>query len=140
MIPQHPKTTQRKKNRLKEACDRVGRDFTELKWSIYLSTLVIGEDSDDFEEKKKDLLNQRWLFEEITDELKPKVMKVMLTKSISGTVETAVEKISQFKKEVDIMVLGLPMMGDLLKNGLDTIKILKDHIIPKLQFSRWYMD
>ncbi|MFX1369519.1 MAG: TIGR03560 family F420-dependent LLM class oxidoreductase, partial [Promethearchaeota archaeon] len=50
-----PEDFAEKKNRVREACDRVGRDFDELKWSIYLSTSVIGEDADDFEEKKKDL-------------------------------------------------------------------------------------
>ena len=121
-----------KKNRVREACDKVGRDFDELKCSIYLCTSVIGEDTDDFEEKKRDLLNQHWLFEEITDELKPKVLDVMLTKCVSGTVDGAIEKLSKYKNETDIMVLGLPMVGDLLKNGLDTIKLLKDHIVPKL--------
>jgi F420-dependent oxidoreductase-like protein len=121
-----------KKNRVKEACDKVGRDFDELKWSIYLSTSVIGEDTDDFEKKKQDLLNQHWLFEEITDELKPKVLEVMLTKYVSGTIDGAIEKLSKYKNVTDIMVLGLPMVGDLLKNGLETIRLLKDHIVPKL--------
>jgi len=121
-----------KKNRVREACDKVGRDFDELRWSIYLCTSVIGEDTDDFEEKKRDLLNQHWLFEEITDELKPKVLDVMLTKCVSGTVDGAIEKLSKYKNVTDIMVLGLPMVGDLLKNGLDTMKLLKDHIVPKL--------
>jgi F420-dependent oxidoreductase-like protein len=121
-----------KKNRVREACDKVGRNFNELKWSIYLSTSVIGEDTDDFEKKKQDLLNQHWLFEEITDELKPKVLDVMLTKYISGTIDGAIEKLSKYKNVTDIMVLGLPMVGDLLKNGLETIKLLKDNIVPKL--------
>jgi F420-dependent oxidoreductase-like protein len=121
-----------KKNRVREACDKVGRDFDELRWSIYLSTSVIGEDTDDFEKKKQDLLNQHWLFEEITDELKPKVLDIMLTKYVSGTIDGAIEKLSKYKNVTDVMVLGLPMVGDLLKNGLDTIKLLKDHIIPKL--------
>jgi F420-dependent oxidoreductase-like protein len=127
-----PEDFEEKKKRMRDACEKVGRNFDDLKWSIYLTTSVIGEDAEDFEEKKQELLNQHWLFTEIADELKPKIMEIMLTKSISGTVETAVERISQFKKEVDIMVLGLPMMGDLQKNGLDTIKILKDYIIPRL--------
>lgn len=121
-----------KKNRVREACDKAGRDFDELKCSIYLSTSVIGEDTDDFEKKKQDLLNQHWLFEEITDELKPKVLDIMLTKYVSGTIDGAIEKLSKYKNVTDIMVLGLPMVGDLLKNGLDTIKLLKDHITPKL--------
>jgi F420-dependent oxidoreductase-like protein len=121
-----------KKNRMKEECKRVGRDFDELKWSVYLSTSMIGEDPDDFEKKKKDLLNQHWLFEEITDEWKPKVLEAMLKQSVSGTIDTVVEEISKYKNEVDIMVLGLPHMGDLLKNGLDTIRILKERIVSKL--------
>ena len=121
-----------KKNRMRAECERVGRDFEELKWSVYLCTSVIGKDTDDFEEKKKDLLNQHWLFEEITDELKPKVLEVMLTKYISGTIDTAVEKLSKYKNETDTIILGLPMVGDLRKNGLETIRILKEHIILKL--------
>ncbi len=117
---------------MREACDRIGRDFDELKWSIYLCTSVIGADTDDFEKKKKDLLNQHWLFEEITDELKPKVLEVMLTKYISGTIDTVVEKISKYKNVADTIILGLPMVGNLCKNGLNTIKILKEGIIPKL--------
>jgi len=34
--------------------------------------------------------------------------------------------------EIDVLILGLPMVGDLLKNGLDTIRILKEHIVSKL--------
>ena len=127
-----PEDFAEKKNRVRESCDKVGRDFDELKWSIYLCTSVIGEDADDFKKKKQDLLNQHWLFEEITDELKPKVLDVMLTKYVSGTVDEAIEKVSRYKNIADIMVLGLPMVGDLLKNGLDTIKLLKDHIVPRL--------
>ncbi len=127
-----PEDFAEKKNRVREACDRVGRDFDELKWSIYLSTSVIGEDADDFEEKKKDLLNQHWLFEEITEELKPKVLEVMLSNYISGTIDTVVEKLSKYKNEADIIILGLPMVGNLCNNGLHTIKILKERIIPKL--------
>jgi F420-dependent oxidoreductase-like protein len=121
-----------KKSRMREACEKVGRDFDELKWSLYLCTSVIGMDSDDFEERKGDLLNQHWLFEEITDELKPKVLEVMLRKYISGSVDSATEEILKFKDEVDILILGLPMVGDLLKNGLDTIKILKEHIVTNI--------
>ena len=127
-----PENFAEKKNRMRDACERVGRDFDELKWSIYLCTSVIGEDADDFEEKKKDLLNQHWLFEEITDELKPKVLEVMLTKYIAGTIDSVVEELSKYKNELDILILGLPMVGDLRKNGLDTIKILKEHIVPKI--------
>ena len=127
-----PEDFAEKKNRVRESCDKVGRDFDELKWSIYLCTSVIGEDADDFKKKKQDLLNQHWLFEEITDELKPKVLDVMLTKYVSGTIDGAIEKLSKYKNETDIMVLGLPMVGDLLKNGLGTIELLKDHIVPKL--------
>lgn len=120
-----------KKNRVRESCDRVGRDFDEIRWSIYLSTSVIGEDIDDFERRKKELLKQHWLFEEVTDEMKPKVLDVMLRKYISGTIADAIESISFFKDELDVLILGLPMMGDLLKNGLETIRILKEHIVPR---------
>lgn len=121
-----------KKNRMRVACEKVGRDFDELEWSMYLCTSVIGEDADDFEERKQDLLNQHWLFTEIPNEVRPKVLEVMLRDYVSGTIDEAVEKIAQYKNEVDLLVLGLPMMGDLLKNGLDTIKIMKEKIIPRL--------
>ncbi len=127
-----PEDFAEKKNRVRVACEKVGRDYNELKWSIYICTSVIGKDTDDFEKKKRELLNQHWLFEEITDELKPKVLEVMLTKYISGTIKTAVEKISKYKNLADVIILGLPMVGDLRKNGLDTISILKDQIVPKL--------
>jgi alkanesulfonate monooxygenase SsuD/methylene tetrahydromethanopterin reductase-like flavin-dependent oxidoreductase (luciferase family) len=127
-----PEELGQKKNRMREICVRVGRDFDELKWSLYLCTSVIGWDVDDFEARKKEHLNQHWLFEEITDEMKPKVLDVMLSKYISGTIDSAVEELSKFKDELDILILGLPMVGNLRKNGLDTIKILKDHIVPKL--------
>ncbi|MBN2230244.1 MAG: TIGR03560 family F420-dependent LLM class oxidoreductase [Candidatus Thorarchaeota archaeon] len=121
-----------KKIRMREMCERVGRDFDELKWSIYLCASVIGEDTDDFEKRKKELLNQHWLFTEIPDEVRPKVLEVMLSKYVSGTIDEAVEKIAKYKNEADIIILGLPMMGDLRKNGLDTIKLLKDKIVPRL--------
>ena len=127
-----PEELLEKKNRMKEACDRVGRDFDELKWSLYLCTSVLGKDADDFEAKKKEILNQCWLFEEITDDQKPKVLEVMLAKYVSGTVDSAVEELSKYKNEIDILILGLPMVGDLRKNGLDTIKLLRDHIIHKI--------
>jgi alkanesulfonate monooxygenase SsuD/methylene tetrahydromethanopterin reductase-like flavin-dependent oxidoreductase (luciferase family) len=117
---------------MRETCEKFGRDFNELNWSMYRVTSVIGADADDFEAKKKDLLNQHWLFEEIPEEMRPKVVDAMLKQSISGTAEEAIEKISEYKNEVDVMVLGLPMMGDLLKNGLELIEVLNDHIIPRI--------
>ena len=127
-----PEDFAEKKDRVGAACDRVGRDFDELRWSIYLCTSVIGEDADDFEKKKRDLLNQHWLFEEITDELKPKFLDIMLSRYVSGTVDEAVEKLSIYRNVADVMVLGIPMVGDLLENGLDTIRLLKDHVVPRL--------
>jgi alkanesulfonate monooxygenase SsuD/methylene tetrahydromethanopterin reductase-like flavin-dependent oxidoreductase (luciferase family) len=121
-----------KKERMREMCDKVGRDFEELKWSLYLCTSVIGKDTEDFEKKKAERLEQYWLFEEITDELKPKVLDAMLKQELSGTAEEVVEELSTFRNELDVLVLGLPMVGDLLKNGLEMIKLLKDHIVPKL--------
>lgn len=127
-----PEDFAEKKDRVKRVCEKIGRNFNELKWSIYLSTSVIGRDTDDFENKKKELLNQHWLFTEIPDDVRPKVLEVMLSKSVSGTITEVVEKISEYKKEADIIILGLPMMGDLRKNGLDAIKILKERIVDKL--------
>ncbi|MFW9807430.1 MAG: hypothetical protein ACFFFK_11940, partial [Candidatus Thorarchaeota archaeon] len=67
-----------------------------------------------------------------TDELKPKVLEAMLSKYVSGTVDSVVEELSRYKNELDLLILGLPMIGDLRKNGLDTIKILKDKIITNI--------
>jgi F420-dependent oxidoreductase-like protein len=127
-----PQDFHEKKERMREMCDRVGRDYNELKWSIYRSTSMIGEDEDDLEEKKRDLLNQHWLFTEITDEMKPKVLDAILKKEISGTVDDAIRQIAEFKRGTDVFVLGLPMLGNLLKNGLETIRILKERIVPKI--------
>ncbi|MFX1559893.1 MAG: TIGR03560 family F420-dependent LLM class oxidoreductase [Promethearchaeota archaeon] len=127
-----PEELVEKKNRMRKVCERLGRDFDEIKWSLYLCTSVIGENKEDFEVKKKEHLSQHWLFEEITDEMKPKVLEVMLSKYISGTIDSVVEELSKYRNEIDILILGLPMVGDLRKNGLDTIKILKDQIVPKL--------
>jgi F420-dependent oxidoreductase-like protein len=121
-----------KKKRMRVMCEKVGRDFDELKWSLYLSTSVIGKDPDDFEKKKEERLKQHWLFEEIPDEIKPKVLEAMMKQELSGTVDDVVEELSKFKNELDVLILGLPMVGDLLKNGLDMIRILKEQILPKL--------
>ena len=56
----------------------------------------------------------------------------MLKKCVSGTMDEAIESISKYKKETDIIVLGLPMVGDLLKNGLDMIILLRNKIVPRL--------
>jgi len=121
-----------KKNRMRLACEKVGRDFNELKWSLYLSTSVIGKDMDDFERRKADRLKQHWLFEEIPEDLKPKVLEAILKQELSGTVDEVVDKLSKFKKELDVLILGLPMIGDLLKNGWDMSKLLHGYILPKL--------
>jgi len=121
-----------KKKRMRDMCEKVGRDYDDLKWSLYLCTSVIGKDPDDFKKKKEERLKQHWLFEEIPDEIKPKVLEAMMKQELSGTVDDVVEELSKFKNELDVLVLGLPMVGDLLKNGLDMINLLKDHIVPKL--------
>ena len=56
----------------------------------------------------------------------------MLKRYISGTIDEATEEMAKFRDVADVLVLGLPMMGNLLQNGLDTIKILKEQIVPKL--------
>ena len=73
-----------KKKRMRVMCEKVGRDFDDLKWSLYLSTSVIGSDADDFENRKAERLKQHWLFEEITDEIKPKALEAMLKQDLSG--------------------------------------------------------
>ena len=77
-------------------------------------------------------VQQHWLFEEISEEMKPKVLDAIMKHELSGTVDEVVVELSKFKDDLDVLVLGLPMMGELLKNGLDMINLLKDHIVPKL--------
>ena len=72
-----------KKKRMRDMCENVGRDYNELKWSIYLCTSVIGIDAEDYEKKKSERLKQHWLFEEITEEMKPKVLEAIIKHELS---------------------------------------------------------
>jgi hypothetical protein len=54
------------------------------------------------------------------------------SKQIGGTSPEVIEKLSEFKDHVDIMNICLPFVGNLRKNGLHTIKILKERILGAL--------
>jgi len=123
----------KKKKRVKRMCEKVGRNFDELKWSVSKTAGVIGEDTDDFEERMKEITEQEWGF--IADDpesVKRKYLETLNTKEIGGTPPVVIEKLSEFKDHADIMNICLPFVGNLRKNGLDTIKILKERILGAL--------
>jgi F420-dependent oxidoreductase-like protein len=119
-----------KKERVKRMCEKVGRDFKELRWSVSKTAGVIGEDTDDFEERLKEITEQEWIWSAREPEsVKQKYLETLNSKEISGTPPVVIEKLSEFKDHVDIMNICLPYVGNLRKNGLDTIKILKERIL-----------
>jgi len=123
----------KKKERVKRMCEKVGRNFDELKWSVSKTVGVIGEDTDDFEERMKEITEQEWGF--IADDpksVKRKYLETLNTKEIGGTPPVVIEKLSEFKDHADIMNICLPYVGNLRKNGLNTIKILKERILGAL--------
>jgi len=61
--------------------------------------------------------------------VKQKYLETLNSKEIGGTPPVVIEKLSEFKDHVDIMNISLPYVGNLRKNGLDTIKILKERIL-----------
>ncbi len=122
-----------KKERVKRMCERVGRDFEELKWSIDLTAGVIGEDTDDFEERLKEIIEQEWIWiARAPESVKQKALESLSSKEIGGTLPVVIEKLSEFKDHADIMNICLPFFGNLRKNGLDTIQILKERILEAL--------
>ncbi len=122
-----------KKERVKTICEKANRDFKELKWSISKTVGVIGEDTDDFKERMKEITEQKWAF--IADDpesVKRKYLETLNSKEIGGTPPEVIKKLSEFKDHADIMHIGLPFFGNLRKNGLHTIKILKERILKAL--------
>jgi hypothetical protein len=61
--------------------------------------------------------------------VKRKYLETLSSKEIGGTPPVVIEKLSEFKDHADIMNICLPYVGNLRKNGLDTIKILKERIL-----------
>jgi alkanesulfonate monooxygenase SsuD/methylene tetrahydromethanopterin reductase-like flavin-dependent oxidoreductase (luciferase family) len=121
----------KKKERVKRMCDKVGRGFKELKWSVSKTVGVIGEDTDDFEERLKEITEQEWIWARAgePESVKQKYLETLNSKEIGGTPPVVIEKLSEFKDHADIMNICLPYVGNLRKNGLDTIKILKERIL-----------
>jgi len=123
----------KKKERVKRMCEKVGRDFEELKWSVSKTVGVIGEDTDDFEERLKEITEQEWIFTAREPRsVKQKYLETLNSKEIGGTPPVVIKKLSEFEDHVDIMNICLPFVGDLRRNGLDTIKILKERILGAL--------
>jgi hypothetical protein len=61
--------------------------------------------------------------------VKQKYLEDLSHKEIGGTLPVVIEKLSEFKDHADIMNICLPYFGNLRKNGLDTIQILKEQIL-----------
>ncbi len=121
-----------KKERMRVMCEKVGRNFEDLEWSTGMMVAVIGEDNDDFENRKRDVIRQEWPHKVFTEEFKKKALEAGCKQDLAGTPERVVEKLLQYKEHVDVFNIGLPFVGNLRKNGLDTIRILNDYIIPRL--------
>ncbi len=127
-----PDVFTQKKERMKEACEKVGRNFLEMSWSVSVIAAILGEDETDFNNRKKDAAKQNWLHEEFTKPLKQKYLEAACATQIAGPPDPVLEQLSEYKKEVDIISICLPFFGNLRKNGLDTIRILKESIIPRI--------
>jgi F420-dependent oxidoreductase-like protein len=119
-----------KKERVKRMCEKVGRDFKNLRWSVSKTAGVIGEDTDDFEKRLKEITEQEWMWSAHEPEsVKQKYLETLNSKEIGGTLPVVIRKLSEFKDHADIMNICLPFVGNLRKNGLDTIQILKERIL-----------
>jgi alkanesulfonate monooxygenase len=119
-----------KKKRVKRMCERVGRDFEELRWSASMTAGVIGEDTDDFEQRLKKAIEQEWIWSARDPKsVKQKYLKTLNSKEIGGTPPVIIEKLTEFKDHADIINICLPFVGNLRKNGLDTLRIFKERIL-----------
>lgn len=114
------------------ACEKVGRDFQEIRWSVGVIAVVIGEDEEDYEQKKQDVLKQEWTQKILDESMKAKWLDAAVVKEIAGPPELVIEKLSKYKDKVELVNICLPFVGDLRENGLETIRILKERIAPKL--------
>jgi hypothetical protein len=47
-----------KRERMRAICEKVGRNFEDLSWSTGINVAVLGEDNDDFENRKHDVISQ----------------------------------------------------------------------------------
>ncbi|MFW9919497.1 MAG: TIGR03560 family F420-dependent LLM class oxidoreductase [Candidatus Thorarchaeota archaeon] len=121
-----------KKERMREMCEKVGRNYEDLSWSTGLMVAVLGEDEDDFENRKRNVATQAWPHKVFTDEQKAKMLDAGCQQDLAGPPEKVIERLRQYKEHVDFLSIGLPFVGDVRKNGLDTIRILKDFIISKI--------
>jgi F420-dependent oxidoreductase-like protein len=122
-----------KKERVERMCENVGRDFKSLRWSVSETVGVIGEDTDDLEQRLRETAKQEWLWAAREPEsVKQKYLDTLNSKQIGGTVPAVIDKLSEFKNNADIVNICLPFVGNLRKNGLDTIQILKERILGAL--------
>jgi alkanesulfonate monooxygenase SsuD/methylene tetrahydromethanopterin reductase-like flavin-dependent oxidoreductase (luciferase family) len=122
----------RKMERVEAACDKVGRDFQEIRWSVGKTAVVIGEDEEDYERRKQAVLKQEWMEEIMTESMKEEWLEAALTREIVGPPEVVIETLSEYRDKVELVTICLPFIGNLRENGLDTIRILKERIVPKL--------
>lgn len=121
-----------KKDHVEAACDEIGRDFQEMRWSVGTTAVVIGEDEEDYERRKKAVLKKEWTQKILTGPMKEKWLDAALAKEIAGPPEVVIEKLSEYKDKVELVNICLPYVGNLRENGLDTIRILKERIVSKL--------
>ena len=64
------------------------------------------------------------------DDEEKKALEAGCKQDLAGTPERVVEKLLQYKEHVDVFNIGLPFVGNVRQMGLDTIRILKDYIVP----------
>ena len=121
-----------KKERMKSMCEKVGRDFDEMRWSVGKIAVVLGEDDDDFQNRKEAVLKQKWLEKTFTEPMKQSWLEHACAREIAGPPDVVVERLSKFRNLADVVNLCLPFVGDLRSNGLDTIRILKERVLPRL--------
>ena len=122
-----------KKERMRVMCEKVGRNFEDLSWSTGINVAVLGEDNDDFENRKRDVIGQEWPHKVFTEEFKKKALEAGCLQDLAGPPERVIDRIHQYKDYVDVFIIGLPFVGNVRKNGLDTIRILKEHIVGNLK-------
>ena len=121
-----------KKERMRKMCKKVGRNFEDLRWSTGLNVAAIGEDEDDFKNRKRDVVNEDWPHKVFTYEMKEKLLEAGCKQDLAGPPDEVIEKLKQYDEHVDEFSIGLPFVGNVGKNGMDTIKILKDNVLGKL--------
>jgi len=121
-----------KKDRIRAMCNKMDRNFEDLMWSSGLNVAVIGEDEDDFENKKREVVGQEWPHKFFTEELREKMVEAGCKQDLAGTPEMVLKRLLQYKNHVDVLNIGLPFVGNVRQWGLETIRILKEHIVSRL--------